>query len=86
VAESGFAGFEDYTWVGVFLPTGAPAAVAQKINADVEALLQQADFKTRLSGIGFEPVGGSMDSFGKYVKAEHIKWAKVVRETGAKPE
>ena len=61
VAESGFAGFEDYTWVGVFLPTGTPAAIAQKINADVEALLQLADFKTRLSGIGFEPVGGSMD-------------------------
>lgn len=86
VAESGFAGFEDYTWVGVFLPTGAPLAIAQKINSDVEALLQQADFKMRLAGIGFEPVGGSMDSFAKYIKAEHIKWAKVVRETGAKPE
>ena len=86
VAESGFPGFEDYTWVGVFLPTGTPPAIAQKINADVEALLQLADFKTRLSGIGFEPVGGSMDSFAKYVKAEHLKWAKVVKETGAKPE
>jgi len=86
VAESGFPGFEDYTWVGVFLPAGSPTAIAQKINADVESLLQQADFKTRLAGVGFEPSGGSMDTFAKYLKAEHIKWAKVVRETGAKPE
>lgn len=86
VAESGFPGFEDYTWVGVFLPAGSPVAIAQKINADVEALLQQTDFKTRLAGVGFEPVGGSMDGFAKYIKAEYIKWAKVVRDTGAKPE
>jgi tripartite-type tricarboxylate transporter receptor subunit TctC len=86
VAESGFPGFEDYTWVGVFLPVGAPMAIAQKINTDIETLLQQADFKTRLNGIGFEPVGGSMESFAKYIRAENIKWAKVVRETGAKPE
>jgi tripartite-type tricarboxylate transporter receptor subunit TctC len=84
VAESGFPGFEDYTWVAVFAPAGTPAAVVSKINADVNRVLAQADLRDKLAGLGFDPVGGTPASFAAYVKAEVVKWAKVVRETGAK--
>jgi tripartite-type tricarboxylate transporter receptor subunit TctC len=86
VSESGFPGFEDYTWVGVFVPAATPIAIATRINADIEALLAQADFRARLDNVGFEPSGGSLESFARYIKLESIKWAKVVKETGTKPE
>lgn len=86
VSESGFPGFEDYTWVGLFVPAATPIAIATRINADIEVLLAQADFRVRLANVGFEPSGGSLDSFARYLKLESSKWAKVVKETGTKPE
>jgi tripartite-type tricarboxylate transporter receptor subunit TctC len=86
VQESGFPGFDDYTWVGVFAPVGTPASVIAKINADVNALLSHPGARERLAGFAFEPLGGSADSFAAFVKAEVVKWARVVRETGAKIE
>ncbi len=86
VAESGFAGFEDYTWVGVFVPTGTPKAVVTRINADIETLLQQPAVRDQLAAVGFDPVGGSPESFARYIKQEIAKWATVVRETGIKAE
>jgi tripartite-type tricarboxylate transporter receptor subunit TctC len=86
VAESGFAGFEDYTWVGVFVPVGTPKAVVTRINTDIETLLQQTAVREQLAAVGFDPVGGSPDAFTRYIKQEIAKWATVVRETGIKAE
>jgi tripartite-type tricarboxylate transporter receptor subunit TctC len=86
VAESGFPGFEDYTWVGVFVPAGTPKSVVTRINADVEMLLQQPAVREQLAAVGFDPVGGSPESFARYIKQEIGKWATVVRETGIKAE
>jgi tripartite-type tricarboxylate transporter receptor subunit TctC len=86
VAESGFAGFEDYTWVGVFVPAGTPKAVISRINTDIESLLQQPAVRDQLAAVGFDPVGGNPESFARYLKQEIAKWATVVRETGIKAE
>jgi tripartite-type tricarboxylate transporter receptor subunit TctC len=86
VEEAGFPGFEDNTWVGVFVPTGTPAAVVSKINADVNKFLAQKESRERLASFAFEPVGGTSASFAAYLKVELAKWAKVIRETGAKIE
>ena len=86
VAESGFAGFEDYTWVGVFVPTGTPKTVVTRIHADIESLLQQPAVREQLAVLGFDPVGGSPESFARYIKQEIAKWGTVVRETGVKAE
>ena len=86
VQEMGFPGFEDYTWVGIFVPAGTPAAVVSKINADVNAFLGQPDSRERLASFAFEPVGGTSESFARYIRTEVAKWAKVIRETGAKIE
>jgi tripartite-type tricarboxylate transporter receptor subunit TctC len=83
LTELGFAGMEDYTWIGVFLPAGAPLEIAQKLNAAVNRAIQSPDVRARLDQLAFEPVGGSQAEFAAYVKAETAKWAKVVRETGA---
>jgi tripartite-type tricarboxylate transporter receptor subunit TctC len=85
-AEAGFPGVEDYTWVGVFLPAGTPGAIAQKLNDAVNRALESPDVRERLAANAFDPVGGSQQQFAEYVKTEIAKWAKVVRDTGAKPD
>jgi len=86
VAESGFPGFEDYTWVGFFVPTGTPKSIVSKINTDIELLLQQQDVKEQLAQLGFDSVGGTPESFARYIKVEMTKWSKVVKETGVKAD
>jgi len=86
LAESGFPGFEDYTWVGFFAPGATPPAIINRINASVESILAEQEFRDRLTSLGFDPVGGSPSSFSTYVKSEVNKWVKVIKETGATKE
>lgn len=83
VAESGFPGFEDVTWVGVFAPAKTPDAVLQRINREVTRLQQDPEFLARLASAGFEPLGASVAEARDYLQRELAKWARVVRETGA---
>lgn len=86
LTEAGFPGLEDYTWIGIFLPAGAPSAIVQRLNELVDRAIQSADFRERLEGHGFEPVGGSPQHTAEYVKAEIAKWGKVVKDTGARAD
>ena len=86
VAESGFPGFEDYTWVGVFAPAKTPEAIVQRINREIAAIQRMPDFQARLAAAGFEVMGGSTQEAQNYLRAELGKWARVVRETGAKAD
>lgn len=85
VAESGFPGFEDVTWVGVFAPARTPDAILQRVNREVARLQQDPDFLARLAATGFEPLGGSVAESRDYLHKELAKWARVVKETGAQP-
>jgi tripartite-type tricarboxylate transporter receptor subunit TctC len=84
--ELGYTGMEDYTWVGVFVPTGTPPAVVQKLNEAINKAIQTPEMKEQLTLQAFDAVGGSPQQFSDYVKTEVVKWAKVVKETGAKPD
>ena len=86
LAESGFAGMEDYTWIAMFLPAGTPPEIAQRLNEAVNRAIQAPDIRERLESLAFEPVGGTQAQFAEYVKAEIAKWGKVVRATGAKSD
>lgn len=82
--ELGFSGMEDYTWVGLFVPAGVPAAVAQKLNAALLAAVRSPEVKERLEALAFEITAAPLAETATYVKSELAKWGKVVRETGAK--
>jgi tripartite-type tricarboxylate transporter receptor subunit TctC len=84
VAEQGFPGFEDYTWVGLFMPAASPPEAVARLNAEIDRLLATADVKERLAALGFEPVGGSPQQFAAYLRKELAKWAAMVKETGAR--
>jgi tripartite-type tricarboxylate transporter receptor subunit TctC len=84
LGELGYQGMEDYTWVGVFAPAGTPADVLQKLNAAIVRIANDAEVKSRLESLAFEVTAAPLRETSDYVRAEVAKWAKVVRETGAK--
>ncbi|HEY6864367.1 MAG TPA: tripartite tricarboxylate transporter substrate binding protein [Burkholderiales bacterium] len=85
LAEAGFPGVEDYTWVGMFLPGGTPDAIVQKLNEAVNRAIRSPDVRARLDQLAFEPVGGSPREFADYVKAEVPKWRKVIQDAHIEP-
>jgi tripartite-type tricarboxylate transporter receptor subunit TctC len=86
VQEAGFPALEDYTWVGVFVPAGTPPEIVAKLNLEANAFLARAETRERLAALAFEPVGGTPGRFAAYLDSEVAKWARVIRETGAKVE
>ncbi|HEX6413874.1 MAG TPA: tripartite tricarboxylate transporter substrate binding protein [Burkholderiales bacterium] len=82
--ELGFSGMEDYTWVGLFVPAGVSAEVAQKLNAALLAAVRSPEVKERLEALAFDITAAPLAETATYVKSELAKWGKVVRETGAK--
>ena len=81
--ESGFPGFELTPWFGVLTTSGTPQAVVQKINADINKLLAQKDVVEKFAGQGADPAPWSPEQFAKVIRADIVKWAKVVKESGA---
>jgi len=84
VAEAGLPGFESITWNGVLVPKGTPTEIVQRLNADIDAILKQADVKARFNNAGLETSGGSADAFRALIAAEAKKWEPIIRRTGAK--
>jgi tripartite-type tricarboxylate transporter receptor subunit TctC len=82
VAESGFADFEDYTWVGVFAPQKLPPEITLKLNAAINEVVKSASFKEKLDAAGFEAQPGTPQNFADYLKREVVKWGRIVKETG----
>jgi tripartite-type tricarboxylate transporter receptor subunit TctC len=86
VAEAGVAGFEAITWHGVVVPSATPAGLVERMNRDIVAVLNNAELRDRLHGLGAEVITGTPREFADYIAAEIPKWAKVVRDSGARIE
>ena len=82
IAESGVPGFEASTWHGVLVPAGTSAAIVERLNAEINRMLQSADVRERLAAMGAEVVGGSAKEFAEHIQREIPKWAKVVKSIG----
>ncbi len=81
--ESGFPGFVVTPWFGILTTGGTPPAVVKKINADINHLLAQKDVIDRFAGQGAEPAPWSPEQFAKVLREDLVRWAKVVKESGA---
>jgi tripartite-type tricarboxylate transporter receptor subunit TctC len=86
VDESGLPGFEVSSWYGYFAPAATPKQVIAKVNADMQVILASPEMRTKLAPLGAEPAPTTPESFSKYVRAEIDKWAKVVKDSGAKAD
>ncbi len=84
VAESGLRDFDISTWFGVLAPAATPRDVIGKLNAEISRALMLPDVKERLAREGAETAPGSPEQFGKFIQAEITKFAKIIRESGAR--
>jgi tripartite-type tricarboxylate transporter receptor subunit TctC len=86
VAEAGLAGFEYVAWNGTFAPSATPAALVAKISGDIRKALAAPDVAQRLAGLGSEPSPSTPAEFSAYLREDHLRWARVVKSVGLKPE
>jgi tripartite-type tricarboxylate transporter receptor subunit TctC len=86
VAESGVPGFDAITWHGVVVPARTPQAVIARLNREFNKLLQAPDMRAKLLALGSEVIGGEPKQLTDYMKVEIPRWAKVIKESGARAE
>ena len=86
VAESGLPGFEALQWFGIFAPAGTSKEIVARLNAEIVKILRLPDVRERLSSLGADVVGNTPEQFAEFQRADAAKWAKVVKQSGAKIE
>ncbi len=79
-------GYESTTWQGVLVPKGTPAAVVNRLNREIVAILRLPDIRERLAGDGALPVGGTAADFEALISADILKYAKLIKEAGIRAE
>jgi tripartite-type tricarboxylate transporter receptor subunit TctC len=84
ISESGVPGFELPTWYGIWAVAGTRSDVVEKIHASLTTILKNEEVRNRIMAIGFEPMGGSMESFNDYVQRESNKYAALTASIGLK--
>lgn len=87
IAEQGVPGYEAVQWFGMLTPAGTPREVVMKLHAALTRALQDAEVKKRFLDDGAEvTLSAAPEDFGVLVRAEVVKWAKVVKDAGIQPE
>ncbi len=84
--ESGVKGYEATTWFGLMAPVKTPKEIVARWNIEVGKILASPDLKGRFINEGLEPMGGTQEEFGKFIRSEIEKYARVVVATGMKPQ
>ena len=84
MAESGFPGYEATTWYGLAGPRGMPPAMVKRMNEDVNKVLAMPDVMAKFEQYGAEDGGGTPEKFAAFIRAEGLKWAKVVKDAHVK--
>jgi len=83
VAET-LPGYDLPVWYGVAAPAGTPREIVAKLNAEILRTLATPDSRKRMAMDAAEPIGGTPEQFGDYIRSEIVKYAKIVKESGAK--
>jgi tripartite-type tricarboxylate transporter receptor subunit TctC len=86
IAESGVPDYELTSWLGVSAPAGTPAAIVEKLNAEIREVVQSPRFSARLEQDGAQPRISPAQAFGRFVEAEVGRWAKLIRASGVEPQ
>ena len=81
--EAGVPGYEATIWMGLFAPAGLPREIVARLHGEVGKLLGAPEARATIAATGLEVSLSTPEEFAAFVRAEHEKWGKVVRETGA---
>jgi tripartite-type tricarboxylate transporter receptor subunit TctC len=86
IAEAGLSGFSYTLWGGLFAPAGTPTSVIDNLNREVNSLLAQPDIRTRLEADNVAVPKNTPQEFADYVKAESVKFEKLIKDANVKLE
>jgi tripartite-type tricarboxylate transporter receptor subunit TctC len=86
IAEAGVPGYESLQWYGLLAPVATSKDIISKLHKEAVAVLRSPEVSSRLAGDGADVVAGTPEEFGAYLKAETVKWAKVAKAAGIRPE
>jgi tripartite-type tricarboxylate transporter receptor subunit TctC len=86
IAESGLPGFDATSWFALLAPAGLPKEMLARINAETLRVMNLPDVRDKLFQLGLEVAPGTPESLASYIQQETTKWAKVVKESGARPD
>jgi len=82
--ESGVKGYELYVWMGILAPKGTPTPIIERLHREFVTALRAPAVKSFMETAAIEPVGSTPAEFGAFFREERARWAKIVRETGAR--
>lgn len=84
--EAGVPNFDLTSWNGVFAPAGTPAEVVNRLNAELVKMVARPDVKEKFAQIGFDAFTSTPAELDAFVRAELVKWAKLVKDAGIEAE
>ncbi|HEX2649412.1 MAG TPA: tripartite tricarboxylate transporter substrate binding protein [Burkholderiales bacterium] len=84
ISEAGVPGYESGIWLGFMAPAGTPRPILDKLNVEINKIINSAEVKEAWNKQGAVPMGMSVDAFDKFLREEIVKWARVVKASGAK--
>ena len=86
IVEAGFPKFSVSPWAGMFGPARMPKDVTERLNRELNTLVQRADVREALLKQAFDPKGSTLDEFNAYVKDQYDVWGRAIRDAGIQPE
>jgi len=86
VNEQGYSGFDDLTWFGFFAPAGTPAEIVNRLNADINRILEMPDIREKFAQQALESSRNTPAEAAAFLKSEVPKWAQAIKESGAKAD
>jgi len=86
LTEVGLPGFESLLWFGIFVPAKTPKPIIDRLSAEIRKAMASPDLRQRFIDLGAEPMTGSPEEFGAFVKSEHQHWGKLIKDAGIRIE
>jgi tripartite-type tricarboxylate transporter receptor subunit TctC len=86
IGEAGVPGYEATIWIGVIAPKGTPPAIVNRLNAEITKIVSRPDVRSEWAKQGAVAMTMSPSDFGKYIADDIVKWERIVKISGAKPD
>jgi tripartite-type tricarboxylate transporter receptor subunit TctC len=86
IAEAGVPGYEASPWYGLMVPAKTPPEIIARLHAESVKVLNRPDLKERFTASDFQLIGAGPEQFGAHIRSEIVKWGKIVKATGLRPD